>query len=524
MVTRARRRAAAALDFDAYEADAAEFTAAIEEERYRNLAGLSDTPNEEAVYQRWARLFSLERLEALHSALANPDAASAHGGLWRFAVNGYLNKAVARLTDEIAAAETRAVVPWRGEAIRYHGARSRISVISDRRERNALYRAWLRSVEDINPLRIERIDTLHAAVADAGFSGYVEMVRDTRGWNPDELAARVRGALNASETGYYAAMRRMMARIGIEQGDGTLADVWYILRGSGWDAWFEARRVAPTLEATFAGLGIRLRDLPGATLDVEPRATKPSGAYCATLRVPGDVRLFVNPRDGWSNMTAALHEAGHFVHFLHVPKDTPLSRGLYGDDSVTEGYAMLMDSLVGEPEWLADRLGMDEGDQMVFIDFVALWSLSNLRRLGGQLIYELGLHRGGEHAVHRAMYSGTLGLLAGVNWPEELYLSSVDDALNSGTDLRAMMLAGALDEELSRRYPNGWWRESKAGELLRGLFERGAAWNAEQVVAHLGYDALDWRPVLRKIRTQLIGEMSGYGGPNITTRAGTRKI
>ncbi len=46
----------------------------------------------------------------------------------------------------------------------------------------------------------------------------------------------------------------------------------------------------------------------------------------------------------------------------------------------------------------------------------------------------------------------------------------------------------------------------------------------EDVVAHLGYDHLDWRPVLRQIRAQLIGEMSGYGGPNITTRAGTRKV
>jgi hypothetical protein len=43
-------------------------------------------------------------------------------------------------------------------------------------------------------------------------------------------------------------------------------------------------------------------------------------------------------------------------------------------------------------------------------------------------------------------------------------------------------------------------------------------------LAYLGYDALDWRPVLRQIRTRLIGEMSGYGGPNITTRAGTRKV
>ena len=50
------------------------------------------------------------------------------------------------------------------------------------------------------------------------------------------------------------------------------------------------------------------------------------------------------------------------------------------------------------------------------------------------------------------------------------------------------------------------------------------ATSTDDVLAQLGYDALDWRPVLRQIRTRLIGEMSGYGGPNITTRAGTRKV
>ena len=60
--------------------------------------------------------------------------------------------------------------------------------------------------------------------------------------------------------------------------------------------------------------------------------------------------------------------------------------------------------------------------------------------------------------------------------------------------------------------------------LKRG-WARGQEWTCgEDVVAHLGYDHLDWRPVLRQIRAQLIGEMSGYGGPNITTRAGTRKV
>jgi hypothetical protein len=52
----------------------------------------------------------------------------------------------------------------------------------------------------------------------------------------------------------------------------------------------------------------------------------------------------------------------------------------------------------------------------------------------------------------------------------------------------------------------------------------GSAAGIDDAVAELGYDAWDWRPVLRQIRTRLIGEMSGYGGPNITTRAGTRKV
>ena len=130
------------------------------------------------------------------------------------------------------------------------------------------------------------------------------------------------------------------------------------------------------------------------------------------------------------------------------------------DDSVTEAYAYLFEDLLGEPEWLADRLGMSDDDAVSFVDFYALVRLSRLRGLGGQLIYELGLHRGGEHAVHRAMYAGTLGLLAGVRWPEELYLASVDDGLHAAASLRGMMLAGALDQHLATRRRERWWREA----------------------------------------------------------------
>jgi len=526
MATRVRRPAAArAFDRATYEQGVEVFQAELGEEQYRTLAGLSDVSTQAAVYDRHADLFTSEAVDTLrHSVDAGGDEADRDRALLAFAGDGYLRRAAGDLTDRIITEENRAVIHWRGDEIRYRDARDRISSIGERGERNGLFDQWLRAVEAINPLRVERLEAMQAGAVALGFDDRVEMVRSTRGWNPDELAAVTRGALNASETGYYAAMRRLLARAGIEQGDGSLADAWFGLRGTGWDAWFEPRRFLRIMEGAVVGLGMDVGKRAGVTVDLEPRPNKAQGAFIVPVRIPGDVRLILNPRSGWEDMTAALHATGHLENYVHVPAGTPPSLGLLGDSSVSQGYAFLMEGLLGDPEWLEESVGMGESAQVAFVDFFALAMLYRLRFRGGQLIYELGLHRGGEHAIHRALYAGTLGLLTGVRWPEEMYLASDNDVSHSGTALRATMLAGILDQELRRRQAGGWWRSSDAGALLRDLFERGSAWNAEQVVAHLGYDALDWRPVLRKIRTQLIGEMSGYGGPNITTRAGTRKI
>ena len=83
------------------------------------------------------------------------------------------------------------------------------------------------------------------------------------------------------------------------------------------------------------------------------------------------------------------------------------------------------------------------------------------------------------------------------------------------------MFGAAIGLALRSRFGAAWWRRAEAGAALREL---AASPTPQDEVAQVGYDRLDWRPVLRQIRTQLIGEMSGYGGPNITTRAGTRKV
>jgi hypothetical protein len=514
----------AAFDRAAYERGAEAFLAESEEEQYQHLAGLRDELALEPIYARHSELFSRGAVDALRALVeAGGPEANRNRALLAFATDGYIEREVGALTDAIGNAEATAVVIWRGERLPFRAVRNRISEISGRSERNALFASYREADEAINALRAQRLGRIHELARELGYTDYVDLVRVTRGFDPDLLGAEMRAFLAESETPYFAALRRLLARIEIEQGDATLADLWYVLRAGGWDHWFDGKQLMPALEATLRGLGIELRGQAGATLDVEARPNKAPRAFVSVINAPRDVRLVMQPHGGWEDYGSAFHEAGHLEHFLHVDPDLPVSERELGDAAVTEGYAMTFERLRSEPAWLEEMLGMPAEHAQAFADFSAFYDLATMRRLAAWLLYELRLHRGGDDALHRADYAGLTGLLTGVREPEERYLA-IDSGMYGASYLRCFMVDAQLTDHLKARHGEAWWRNPGAGVTLRDLWRRGMAMSAEQLVAHLGYDSLDWRPVVRQVRARLIGEMSGYGGPNITTRAGTRKV
>ena len=524
MSPRAAAARKAAFNRSAYERDLGRFIAEREEERYQHGAGLRDELATGPIYDKHVSLFSRPMVDALRVLVDAGGPEIGHNrALLAVATDGFIEQAIAGLTDALGTAEATAVVVWRGESIPYRAVRNRVGEISGRAERNALYASYLEAEEALNPMRRQRFDRIGDLSRELGYADYVELIRTTRGFDPDELGAEIRAFLADSETPYFAALRRYLARIEIEQGDASLADLWYLLRGSGWDNWFDGRRLVAVLESTLRGLGIELRDQPGATLDVEARPNKSPRAFVAVVNAPRDVRLVIQPRGGWNDFGVVMHEAGHLEHFLHVDERLPVSQRELGDASVTEGYATTFERLLGEPAWLAEQLGMPLEHAVAFADFWSLRFLNIQRLTAARHLHELRMHRGGEDAVHRATYSGLAGLITGVREPEERYLL-IDDGMYAANYLRSFMLDGVLTDHLTDRHGETWWRSPGAGETLKRAWRRGQEWTAEQVVAHLGYDSLDWRPVVRQIRAKLIGEMSGYGGPNITTRAGTRKV
>lgn len=521
MPTATRRRAA--FDLAAYESEVAEFVAAREDALYQQQAGFTPDLDLDLLYARHGSLFDRAAVDELRSRSGRASQVRERL-LLAFATDGHLERDVAPLTEAIAHAQATAVIMWRGRPVPYRAVMNLIADTSSRRDRYALLNSLMEAEEAINPLRARRLERMAELSRELGYRDYVDLVAQTRGYDPDALVAPLRDFLDASETVFFSSLRRHLARIEIEQGDANLADAAYLFRGIGWDSWFDAARLTAVLESTVAGMGLDLGLDRGGTLDLARRPNKSPRAFVASVRVPQDIRLVIQPHGGWDDYAAALHEAGHLLHLLGVDPDLPAAVRVLGDPTLTEAQAFLFEDLAGDPEWLARQLRIPADTAAAFADFFALWRLRSMRMAAASVLSQLRLHRTSDAGVQRADYAGLVGLLGGVTEPDARYLEAVDDGLYAASYARAFMLRGALADFLAERNGSGWWSSPGAGRDLQAIWRRGFAQSPEDAVASLGYDRLDWRPVLRQISASLIGEMSGYGGPNITTRAGTRKI
>jgi hypothetical protein len=361
----------------------------------------------------------------------------------------------------VAEAEATAIVIWRGAHLRLADVPEQVARISVRQGRELLYGSYVDALEAMNPLYARRLD---AWIADGATAAELH-------GDPGRLLADLARLGLHLETPYYAALRRYLALIGIEQGDASEADLWHVVRGTSWAPWFGERESARALAATVRGGG---GSAPG------------------------------HGGEGWRGTEAALRSA--------APGAASAAGAVVGG-----AYA----TLVGSPEWLSDELHVNPEGVAQFVDFAAFVRLWRLRRQIALLTYEERLFAAADPGLQRAYYAGIVGHHTGVAVAEAGYLAAVPRPYASAHQIRAEVAAGMLVDVLERRHGPRWWRDPESARLLDRV---AAAASVEDAVAELGYDGLDWRPVLRQIRTRLIGEMSGYGGPNITTRAGTRKV
>jgi hypothetical protein len=465
-----------------YRAEAEAFYEEIEREYVLHLSGRKEGFELEAIYDRHAALFTREAAERLREAGAPRE-------LVRFAAEGFIGQATKAEAEELARREATAKVVVGGEEVGFREASAAQANATDPALREEYERARLEVTEtQLNPLLLEAHERAAALVRELGWANTVAMVEELSGIDLAALGAQADAFLAATEDAYAPLVEpELRVQLGHGLDDLRRADMPAFFRARGFDDGFPEDKLLGSLSRTVAGLAV---ENPHVQVDAERRPTKSPRAFCAPVRVPDEVHLVIPPIGGRDDYEALMHEAGHAYHYAHADPGLPFEDRCLGDNSVTEGYAFLLQHLVSDPEWLGAVIGLPDPDPV--LGFSRATRIVFLRRYCAKLGYELTLHADGRApAEHAADYSERLGSAVRVDWPPETWLADVDPFFYAARYLRAWAFETRLRRLFVERFGEAWFAEPEAGELLRSLWSRGQSSTADELLAELTGERID---------------------------------
>ena len=490
-----------ASSLDVYRDEADRFIAALDEEYYLHYAGLKETFELEPIYERFSDLTTLDAARELAGAAKAGGAGEVE--LWHFACEGYLGNLTRGEAEEIAGLEASLEASVDGETIPYRMLRPTIANEADRGRRERLEAARIELAEEqLMPRWTAHAEKRREGTRALGAPTYSELY-ERFGFPLEELAAQARAFLDETEALHVAAFDRLLrqprrrpARRGPPARHPARLPRQRLGRGlprrpHGARAAVDARRARHrpaarrTTSISTSSRGRRRARAPSA-----PRS-----------RCPQRVMLVIKPMGGPDDWHAFFHEAGHAEHFAHVSPDLPVEFRRLGDNSVTEGWAMLFEHLVDDPAWLSRRLDFARPED--FAEESAVSLLYVVRRYAGKLLYELELHGDVELESMRARYVELLGDATKIEPSATDFLADVDEGFYCTCYLRAWAFHTQIESFLRQELGRAWFTRPEAGSLLRELWAEGQRLTAAELLDQVAGAKLELAAVGERIEEEV---------------------
>ena len=464
-------------------------------ESYRTGAGLAAESHYAEIFARYADL-------ADEGAVA---AARGQRELFEWAVDNRVGRAVAALDDRLHAWEARAVVALAGgESVPYQRAAIEIANEPQRARRLAIETARRGVLAEPAAIRRERLTRERELLGALGMGDPVATRAALSGVDLDGLGAACAGFLAATADLYRDALRETLrTELSLAPGDADRADAAYLFRGAGYDEFFRGSELVGTARAQLAEMGLDAEAGGRIRYDADDRERKRSRAFCAPVKVPDEVYLVIRPFGGQTDYRAFWHELGHAQHFANISRALPFEHRWLGDNSVTEGFAMLFEHMVGEPSWLRRYTGLAGERQRAFRRSQAFALLAILRRYAAKLRYELALHRASSLDAGAAAYAPLLSEATGFCYAPEDALLDLDDGFYAARYLRAWQLEALLADSLRERFDEDWFLNPRSGRWLLDLFARGQQDDAATLARTVLRCDLDFGPLVARAEAAL---------------------
>lgn len=483
------------------------FQSELMAEFYGNYAGLKDELSTVPIYDRYSHLFSKETIEAI--VRAGEETPPDEDRRWQrylraFCTMGYVDSAVKAFTDQANTWEAKSVVAFDGEAIPYRMVPVRLRNEPDAGKRRELFEAKLGAMADLNAILMGRMASAHDKSLELGFKNYRDMCSTLKGVDYKELEAGMEELLRRTEGLYVCEMDSILqdkAKLSIT--DAWSCDIPYAFKGGEYDRYFSKDRLVGAFFETLKAMGIDPGSYGNIMIDTEDREKKTPRAFCAPVRVPDDVKLVIRPVGGWRDFEAFFHEGGHAWHFGSTDRTHPAEYRYLGDNSVTEGFAFLLEHLVTDKLWLKKYLDFDDSDE--YVRFAMVNKLMFLRRYASKLIYEMKLHQAQVTPEFGDVYRATLQRGLKFKHTEKHFLEDVDDGFYCAEYLRAWIFDGQLRAALAEKFGEEWFLSERTGAYLKELWAYGQKFNADELVQTIGYIELDSDPLVQEVERGLSG-------------------
>jgi hypothetical protein len=395
-----------------------------------------------------------------------------------------------------------------GELEPYQRAAITIANSTNRAERETIDSARSALVAaELSPLKQEKFDrerTLYEATKVApNYIGTFESLaalslHDLR----DQCAAFLRDTQAIWDEVLPPALK---ARLNITVGEATRADALALFRAQQFDGAFPAEAMEREVRRHVTDMGASPDAGGRVKYDTGEREGKRSRAFCAPVRIPEVVHLVIRPHGGQNDWMTLLHELGHALHFGNAERTLPFEYRWLGDNSVTEGYAMLFDHRLKNAGWLQRYTGLGKANVAEYLRFAGLEELHYLRRYCAKLTYEMELYGGKvSWSALPDLFVETLSGATSFRYRTSDAFVDVDPRFYSARYLRAWQLQSLLDETLTERFDSDWWRNPNAGPWIVGeLFGHGQRELAHEQAQRVSGKALGFAPLIRSIERML---------------------
>ena len=485
------------------------FMEELSREYYLAHSGQKPTAELQPIYEKHAAILGPDALamvlEMFRAAPAGSEDQRGLRLLTDWLVEAQSARALATLDERDIAWEGTAVVRVAdGRELEYQRVAIELANTPDARERHAIDEARAKLVErELAPMRRERFQREREITEDIGVADdYNAAFELLSGLSLEGLRAQCDAFLRDTQSMWEDVLPEFLqSRLGMSRSEVTRADALALFRAKEFDRFFAPTSMESSIRKQVREMGVDPTAGGRILFDTGDREGKRSRAFCAPVRVPNEVYLVMRPHGGQTDWNTFLHELGHALHFAYMRPDLSYEYRWLGDNSITEGYAMLFDHLMQDAGWLKRYTELGPANVRTFLRAVGFEELHFLRRYAAKLGYEIELY-GGDLPWEALpdLYTERLTSATSFRYSPADAFVDVDPRFYAARYLRAWQLQALITETLVANYDTDWWRNPRAGPwMCSALFGGGQRELADEQAQRVAGKKLTFDPLVRAV-------------------------